>query len=134
MVTFDGRPPATLDEYVAKWRANLANPAIVARTIVDASTAEIAGYVSIFPRGADREIGYWLGRSLWGRGLATAAVREMLRLVADRPLIARVAKHNTASLRVVEKNGFVIQRSDRYQPVPDGPFVDEWVLQLRSNA
>lgn len=88
----------------------------------------VAGYVTVFPRGEDRELGYWLGRAFWGRGLATAAVREMLSLVRERPLVARVSKHNAASLRVVQKNGFTILRDDRWQPRPDGPSIEEWVL------
>ncbi len=54
-----------------------------------------------------RLVGYWIGREFWGRGLATQALAELLDVVDARPLHAYVAKNNVASIRVLEKCGFV---------------------------
>ena len=64
------------------------------------------------------EIGYWLGRTVWGRGYASDAVQTALRW-ADREwrkpcLVARCFIDNLASMRVLEKAGFLptgVQRS-----------------------
>jgi [ribosomal protein S5]-alanine N-acetyltransferase len=56
------------------------------------------------------EIGYWLGRSFWGRGLATAAVKALVgygfREFRPMRIFARVFAGHTASIRVLEKAGF----------------------------
>ena len=57
------------------------------------------------------EIGYWLGRPFWGRGIATAVVGALVPWAFDRfPEILRVQActydSNLASARVLEKNGF----------------------------
>ena len=65
-------------------------------------------------------MGYWIAREHWGRGIATRALSLMLRLVAIRPLHARVARHNGASIRVLQRHGFSLARyewspgDDRY--------------------
>lgn len=57
------------------------------------------------------ELGYWIGEPYWGKGIATQAVAliskygfQELGLVR---LYAGVFSYNTASMRVLEKNGFV---------------------------
>jgi len=58
----------------------------------------------------ESEIGYWLGRAWWGRGLATEAVAALVRHAFSVPRRRRlVASHfvdNPASGRVLQKNGF----------------------------
>jgi RimJ/RimL family protein N-acetyltransferase len=101
-------PPREHDAFFAHWRTNvLGNSSNLARVIeVD---GEVAGYVASWqPREGAREVGYWLGRAYWGRGIASAALAAFLS--ADertRPLVACVVAHNTASRRVLEKSGFV---------------------------
>ena len=61
-------------------------------------------------RGHSAELGYWLGKSMWGRGLMTRAVAlyvpwAMQRLSLFR-LQATVLDFNEASARVLLKNGF----------------------------
>lgn len=56
-------------------------------------------------------VGYWLAERATGRGLATAAVREMKRVAFEELGLHRVEAatlvHNTASQRVLGRNGFV---------------------------
>ena len=58
------------------------------------------------------ELGYWLERDYWGRGVATRALVAFLAHETVRPLYAYVAKHNIGSLRVLEKCGFTIYREE----------------------
>lgn len=55
-------------------------------------------------------VGYWLAERATGRGLATAAVREMRRVAFEELELHRVGAatllHNTASQRVLGRNGF----------------------------
>jgi RimJ/RimL family protein N-acetyltransferase len=68
----------------------------------------IAGFH--FARGANPELGYWLGEAFWGSGLATEAVRGLVdaaQRTGQFPAIsARVLADNPASRRVLEKVGF----------------------------
>ena len=48
-----------------------------------------------------------------GRGLASAALAELLTEITERPLFARVVPHNLGSLRVLEKSGFELIGEER---------------------
>lgn len=56
------------------------------------------------------EIGYWLGREVWGRGIATVAVIAATQYGFEKLGLARVQAgvfdSNPASARVLEKAGF----------------------------
>ncbi|MEQ9207252.1 MAG: GNAT family N-acetyltransferase [Phycisphaerales bacterium] len=54
------------------------------------------------------EIGYGFAKSYWGQGVATSAVNLFLDGVVERPLYAKVAVTNIASIRVLTKNKFVL--------------------------
>jgi Acetyltransferase (GNAT) domain len=68
----------------------------------------VAGNVVSFVHSGEQEVGYWIAKKYWGRGVATRALAESLRLEARRPLYANVARHNVASIRVLEDCGFRI--------------------------
>jgi RimJ/RimL family protein N-acetyltransferase len=95
----------------------LADPEVVIRTIVEDDA--VAGQVLSFPRSGVREVGYWLGREFWGRGIATAALGEFLRIDGSRPLHGVVVEHNAVSRRVLEHHGFVLV--GRLEPDSDLP-------------
>lgn len=56
-------------------------------------------------------VGYWLGAADNGRGVATAAVRDIMRVAFEEMGLHRVEAgtllHNVRSQRVLERNGFV---------------------------
>lgn len=73
------------------------------------------GSVGFFPTTApdaagEWEIGYWIARRCWGRGLIPEAVRELLRVCFAERGAARVwcahFEGNEKSRRVIEKCGF----------------------------
>lgn len=82
------------------------DPATLPRIIV--ADGEFAGIINIFMQEGNVSVGYWLAREHWGRGIATRAIGLMLEEFTTRPVHARVISHNAASLRALEKNGFVI--------------------------
>lgn len=86
------------------------------------------------PIGGKRQVGYWLGRDYWSWGITTEALHAFLTQELTCSLYAHVAKHNVASLRVLEKSGFVIIREEQGFPDADGHDVAEFVLQLSGNS
>ena len=57
---------------------------------------------------------------------------QFLGQVKQRPLYARVAKHNTASIRVLQKCGFTISGEDKFSGV-DGEDGEEFILIIGAN-
>ena len=96
--------PRKRKAFMAHWAKILADPSAVARTIE--CDGEIAGHIGIFEQSGRRLVGYWIGRSHWNRGIATAALRALLDEEPHRPLFAYVVKDNLGSIRVLEKCGF----------------------------
>jgi RimJ/RimL family protein N-acetyltransferase len=93
------------DAFMAHWAKLLANESALKRTIV--CDGEVAGNIGCWEADGHTYVGYWIGREFWGRGLATQALAEVLDLVEARPVHAHVVKSNVASIRVLEKCGFV---------------------------
>lgn len=80
------------------------------------------------------EIGYWLGAAFHGRGIATEALRAM----TDHAfatfdlyrLFASVFAYNAASVRVLEKAGYVFEGRLRKNVVKDGVVVDQLLYAM----
>jgi RimJ/RimL family protein N-acetyltransferase len=104
--------------HAAHLAAVVTDPEVIIRTVLD-DDGSVAGQVLSFPRNGVREVGYWLGREFWGRGIATAALGAFLAVDTSRPLHAVVAEHNIGSRRVLEHHGFVVV--DRREPEPGLP-------------
>jgi RimJ/RimL family protein N-acetyltransferase len=77
-----------------------------------------------------REVTYWVGREDWGRGIATRALQEFLQLEATRPLYARAASDNAASIRVLTRCGFLLVGEGRAFGDGRNEETDEVVLRL----
>ena len=102
-------PSRDWDAFVAHRARIDANPEALARTIL--VDGEVAGAIGSWrEEEGGRDVGYWIGRTFWGRGVATAALRAFLEVETTRPLTAYVAAHNIGSRRVLEKCGFVVVR------------------------
>ncbi len=75
------------------------------------------------------EIGYWLGQSFWGRGIVTEALRAVTTLAIDQHGLTRVFAipfaYNTASVRVLEKAGYVLEGRLARSAIKDGVIVDQ---------
>jgi len=82
----------------------------------------------------EREVTYWIGRSYWGRGIATSALRAFLTIDRSRPLHARVAHDNVASHRVLEKCGFRLVATERGFAEARSGEIEEFVLRLEESG
>lgn len=80
------------------------------------------------------EVGLWIGEPFQGKGIATAAVREIARLAAEelgfRKLEAQVFVGNQASRRVMEKTGFRLECTLPAAIHKQGRAVDVWLFGL----
>lgn len=77
------------------------------------------------------EIGYWLGKPYWGRGIATAALKGATPYVAGTfgltRVFASVFTYNPASARILEKAGYVREAYQRRAAIKDGVVHDQYV-------
>jgi [ribosomal protein S5]-alanine N-acetyltransferase len=81
------------------------------------------------------EIGYWIGEPFWGQGVATEAIRLLVKKIREQsPLIVRVYAevfdHNKASMRILEKNGFYLETIRRKGVVKNGIIRDDYIFVL----
>jgi len=81
------------------------------------------------------EVGYWLGRAHWGRGIATSALRLLTAhtFAADpelRRLWAVPFVTNIASARVLEKAGYTREGTLRQSAIKDGRVLDQWMYAI----
>ena len=131
---FTAEDPADRAAFMAKWAKILGDDSITKRTIL--FDGQVAGTVSAFvaPWSGKLEVSYWIGREFWGKGIATKALAVLLSAVKTRPLYARAAKDNVASLRVLEKCGFMIAGYERGFANARGEEVEEVVLELRASS
>ena len=121
--------PRTREAFDSHWAKVLADSGIAARVILLGE--ELVGYISCFPMEGQDHVGYWIDRTYWGMGIASQALHLLLQEVAKRPLVAAAATSNGASLRVLQKCGFVVERV-RLSPASDRfPECEEAVLILR---
>ncbi len=113
--------------FMAHWQKIMAYENNLIKTIL--CDGQVAGYILSWEMEGEREVGYWLGKEYWGKGIATQALAEYINVVQIRPLMAHVARHNIGSRRVLEKCGFVVIGEDKYTN-PAGVEVEEFVLKL----
>lgn len=121
-------PARDRDTFMAHWTKIMRDESVILRTVL--FDEQVAGNVLSFEISGEREVGYWLGRDFWGKGIATQALSEFLTLVQIRPLYAHVAKQNLASRRVLEKCGFVIFSEDESGSNRHGEKIEEFILKL----
>jgi RimJ/RimL family protein N-acetyltransferase len=101
----------------------------VSNRVIDVDGA-VAGTIASFRIDDQLEVTYWLDRTQWGKGIASAALRLLLAETPERPLYARAASDNVASLRVLEKAGFRRIGVNRDFAPGRGEEIEETILRL----
>jgi RimJ/RimL family protein N-acetyltransferase len=116
------------EAFMSHWAKIMADPSILIKAVL--CNGQVAGNVVSFEIDGEREVGYWLGKEFWGKGIATQALAEFLGHIETRPLYAHVARHNIASRRVLEKCGFLITGEDRSFSNWGGQKIEGFILKL----
>ncbi|MEH1169690.1 GNAT family N-acetyltransferase [Micromonospora sp. CPCC 205539] len=131
MAAFGPVDPTDHREFARHWARVLTDPANRVRTIeVDGA---VVGHVIAFPVDERTEVSYWIDPARWGRGHATAALAALLREL-PRPVHARAAKDNAASLAVLHKCGFIVVGEGSGYANGRGTEVEEWLLELPADG
>ncbi|MGX9886058.1 GNAT family N-acetyltransferase [Streptomyces sp. NPDC002276] len=130
MAAFTHKDPADRDAFDAHWKRIRALAGVVNRTVL--VDGDVVGSAAVYGEPGEREVTYWIDRAYWGKGIATAALRDLLAEVPERPLHARVAADNAGSRRVLEKCGFIVTGHDRGFANARGEEIDELLLTLTS--
>ena len=129
MAAFTAKDPADREAFDAHWARIMTSETVIIRTIE--SGGEVAGSVLKYEMEGEAELSYWIGRVFWGKGIATAALKLFIEELEIRPLHARAAADNLASIRVLEKCGFTRTGTDRYFANARGEEIEEVIYILK---
>jgi RimJ/RimL family protein N-acetyltransferase len=121
-------PAREREAHMAHWAKIMADRSNLLRTIL--LDGQVVGNIVCWDGTDGREVGYWIGREFWGRGIATRALTLLLNEIERRPLYAHVARHNAASRRVLEKCGFLVAGAAGVLPEHGAEPVAEFILRL----
>jgi RimJ/RimL family protein N-acetyltransferase len=128
MAAFTAPDHMDRDAFERRWSRLRADESVIARAIV--VDGDVAGTIGSWGGADEREVTYWIGRSYWGKGIATCALNAFLAVDRSRPLHARVAYDNVASQRVLEKCGFRVVATERSFAQARSAEIEELVLRL----
>lgn len=110
---------------------NAQNPETAFAIVVD--NEAIGGIGFVLQPDVERvsaEIGYWLAEPFWGRGITTEALTAMTKYAIETHGLTRVFAvpfaWNTASCRVLEKAGYVLEARLRRSCIKDGRITDQF--------
>jgi len=128
MAAFVSRDPSDRDAFLAHWKRILSDDTGTMKAIL--WRGQVCGIVGSFMIGGEPHVTYWIGREFWGNGIATEALSRLLRVIHDRPIYASAAKDNVASIRVLEKCGFLNCGSGRAFARARGTEIEEVFFEL----
>jgi len=128
MAAFVHEDPSDRKHFDTHWAKLMGSDAILGRSIELDGT--LVGHIMSFDMFGDREITYWIDHHHWGKGIATAALLQFIKHEKTRPLNGRAAKDNAASIRSMEKCGFVLAAEERGFANARGEEIDEVVMVL----
>jgi RimJ/RimL family protein N-acetyltransferase len=103
-------------EFFARQRRHLAARGFCLGALLDRASGRLAGLSGLQPMGttSDVEIGWWVMKDLWGRGLGSEAGAGCLRYAWDTLGLRRVTAvafpDNRPSIRIMEKLGMRRER------------------------
>ncbi len=131
---------ADAEAFIGQMRASDANRLIAFAIVCDGT---LCGSISVTRQSnvhfRTGELGYYVARTHWGRGIASEAVRQICAYVFAHTDIIRIFAEpfagNAASCRVLEKNGFVREGTLRQNAVKNGRVLDMYMYaRLRSDT
>ena len=116
-------------ETFLNWIAQQPSPTVWAIEVDGEASGGIGIELKTDVERVSAEIGYWLGESCWNRGIATEALQAVTKEAFARFEITRLyavpfADH-AASVRVLEKAGYVLEGRMRQSAIKDGKIRDQ---------
>jgi RimJ/RimL family protein N-acetyltransferase len=130
MAAFTAKDPTDRETFNKHWQKIMADNTIIIRTII--WDGQVAGYMLSYEENGKPEVSYWLGKTFWGQGIATQALKTFLAEINQtRPIYGRAAKDNLGSIRVLEKCGFKVIDETRGFANARGEEIEELILQLK---
>lgn len=99
---------------------------------------KVIGSIGAFAQGnihsRTAELGYYVAEPYWGKGIGSSAVKKLCDYVFANTNIIRIFAepfaYNTASCKVLEKNGFQCEGTLRSNAVKDGQIIDMKMYSL----
>lgn len=80
------------------------------------------------------ELGYWLGADYWNRGIMSRAVQAVMphlfEVLKLHRMFATTFAQNTASARVLQRNGFRREAVLKESIIKNGQIQDQWLFAL----
>jgi ribosomal-protein-alanine N-acetyltransferase len=80
--------------------------------------------------GNEAGITYWIDKKFWGQGIATTALKGLLKIEQTRPIYGRVAFDNYGSQKVLEKCGFIKIGKDKGFANARQTEIEEFIYRL----
>jgi ribosomal-protein-alanine N-acetyltransferase len=85
------------------------------------------------------ELGYWLAEPFWNKGIMTEVVSKFTDFAFERfelhRIFAEPYTNNTASVRVLEKSGFILEGTLRGNVFKNGKILDQYLYaKIRDEA
>lgn len=128
MAAFTAKNSFNKSAYIEKYSNFLFDPSIRMCTI--RLNEIIVGSISKFVMFDENEITYWIDKSFWGKGIATVALREFLKVELSRPIYGRTAFDNLGSQKVLLSNGFEKIGTDKGFANGRGEEIEEFIYML----
>lgn len=96
---------------------------------------EVAGEIGITLKKdvfrLNAEIGYFISKEYWGKGLATLAVKKMTEYTFENfdiiRIVAGVFDFNKSSMKVLEKNGYYLESVRKKAVIKKGEIIDDYI-------
>ncbi|MEP6742683.1 MAG: GNAT family protein [bacterium] len=99
---------------------------------IDVDGEAVGGIAVVLQQDVERcsaEVGYWLSEDYWGRGIMTAALKSFTEYAFQEFKLTRVYAvpfaRNVASIKVLEKAGYVCEGVLRRSAIKDGEVLDQ---------
>ena len=128
LAAFTSKEMADKAAYLEKYTKHMNDPTINMQTILVDET--IVGSVAKFVMFGNTEITYWIDKNYWGKGIASAALDNLMTIENIRPVFGRVAFDNIGSQKVLEKCGFVKVGTDRGFANARQAEIEEFIYKL----
>lgn len=129
LAAFTSENPSDKSAYIEKWTRVLSDKKVNMKTIILES--QIVGSIAKFEMNGNAEITYWIGRDFWGRGIASNALNQFLKIEKTRPIYGRVAFDNLGSKKVLENCGFTNIGTEKGFANARAKEIEEFVYELK---